>query len=78
MCRAKPLHYHVSLYDLQLGGSWGYKGTIKVDTKITRPTKEIVLNSKEIEVQNAEILAQDGPSSETLNQDRYFHDWPNY
>ncbi|XHF99081.1 hypothetical protein AWENTII_002590 [Aspergillus wentii] len=57
---AKPLHYNISLFDLQLGGSWGYKGILKIDTKITRPTAEIVLNSKEIEVQDAEIFGTDG------------------
>lgn len=59
---AKPINYHVSLFDLQLGDAWGYKGLLKIDTKVTRATKEIVLNSKEIEVQNAEVLAKDGTS----------------
>ncbi|CAG7981479.1 unnamed protein product [Penicillium olsonii] len=57
---AKPINYHVSLFDLQLGGSWGYKGTLKIDLQVTRATTEIVLNSKEINVQNAEILDKDG------------------
>ncbi|KAJ5722092.1 Alanine/arginine aminopeptidase [Penicillium malachiteum] len=57
---AKPINYHVSLFDLQLGGSWGYKGLLKIDTKITRATKEIVLNSKEIEVQDAVVFGKDG------------------
>lgn len=35
---------------------------MKINAKITHPTKEIVLNSKEIEAQNAEILTQDGSS----------------
>ncbi|KAJ5874451.1 Small GTPase superfamily [Penicillium soppii] len=57
---AKPINYHVSLFDLQLGGSWGYKGALKIDLKVTRATSEIVLNSKEIKIQNAEILSKDG------------------
>ncbi|KAJ5343350.1 Small GTPase superfamily [Penicillium brevicompactum] len=56
----KPINYHVSLFDLQLGGSWGYKGALKIDLQVTRATSEIVLNSKEIDVQNAEILGKDG------------------
>lgn len=59
-CRAKPINYHVSLFDLQLGGSWEYKGLVKIDVKVTRPTKEIVLNSKEIDVELAETLGKDG------------------
>ncbi|KAB8072832.1 peptidase family M1-domain-containing protein [Aspergillus leporis] len=57
---AKPVHYDVSLFDLQLGGSWGYKGLVKIDLKMTHPTKEIVLNSKDIEVQQAEVFGKDG------------------
>lgn len=57
---AKPTNYHVSLFDLQLEGSWGYKGLLKIDTKVTRATKEIVLNAKEIEVQSAEVLGENG------------------
>jgi len=45
---------------LQLGSSWEYKGLVKIDTKIIRPTKEIVMNSKEINVRTAEVLAKDG------------------
>lgn len=33
---------------------------VKIDSKITRATKEIVLNSKEIDVQSAEVLGADG------------------
>ncbi|KAB8234627.1 peptidase family M1-domain-containing protein [Aspergillus alliaceus] len=56
----KPVHYDVSLFDLQFGGPWTYKGILKIDLKITRSTKEIVLNSKEIEVHQAEIFGKDG------------------
>ncbi|KAI9372391.1 peptidase family M1-domain-containing protein [Aspergillus egyptiacus] len=56
----KPTHYAISLFDLQLGGSWGYKGTVKISSKVNSPTKEVVLNSKEIEVQHAEVLGTDG------------------
>lgn len=54
------MNYHVSLFDLQLGGSWEYKGAVKIDAKVTRATNEIVLNSKEIDVRDAEILGKDG------------------
>ncbi|KAL4886368.1 peptidase family M1-domain-containing protein [Aspergillus karnatakaensis] len=56
----KPIHYGISLYDLQLSDSWGYKGIVKINSKVNGPTKEVVLNSKEIEVQHAEILGADG------------------
>ncbi|PYH42793.1 M1 family metallopeptidase [Aspergillus saccharolyticus JOP 1030-1] len=55
-----PVHYDVSLFDLQLSGSWGYNGIVKVNGRVTRPTKEIVLNSKEIDVKKVEVYGEDG------------------
>ncbi|KAL4915575.1 peptidase family M1-domain-containing protein [Aspergillus aurantiobrunneus] len=56
----KPGHYEISLFDLQLGGSWSYKGTVKISSKVTGPTKEVVLNSKDIEVHHAEVFGEHG------------------
>lgn len=51
----KPKRYGISLYNLELGGSWGYSGTVKIDVSVSKPTKEIVLNVKEVNVANAEV-----------------------
>lgn len=56
----KPNHYHVSLFDLQLGSSWAYNGVVKIAAKVNRPTSEIVLNVNEIEIKNALVTAEDG------------------
>ncbi|OKL57372.1 hypothetical protein UA08_07691 [Talaromyces atroroseus] len=53
----KPSHYAIFLANLELGGSWGYNGTVKIDASVSKPTKEIVLNVKEISVVKAEIQA---------------------
>lgn len=53
----KPKRYGISLYDLELGGSWGYNGTVKIDANVYQPTKEIVLNVKEVSVEKAEVQA---------------------
>lgn len=50
----------MSLFDLQLGGSWGYNGVVKIAAKVNRPTNEVVLNVKEIDIQAAEAIGQDG------------------
>lgn len=55
--RVKPKVYDISLYDLELGGSWSYNGRVKIDASVTKATKEVVLNSKEITVQKAEVQA---------------------
>jgi hypothetical protein len=53
----KPKRYGISLYNLKLGGSWGYNGTVKIDATVSEPTKEIVLNVKEVSVEKAEVQA---------------------
>ncbi|KAH8691108.1 peptidase family M1-domain-containing protein [Talaromyces proteolyticus] len=58
----KPKHYDLSLFDLELGGSWSYRGTVKIETSIVRPTQEIVLNANDITVQEARVLADNGSS----------------
>lgn len=56
----KPSHYGISLFDLQLGESWAYRGIVKINSKVSGPTTDVILNSKEIEVQHAELIAADG------------------
>ncbi|KAL4746023.1 hypothetical protein BDW72DRAFT_185749 [Aspergillus terricola var. indicus] len=56
----KPAHYDISLFDLQLGGSWSYNGIVNITSKVNSPTREVVLNAKEIEVHHAEVLGRDG------------------
>ncbi|KAJ5665585.1 uncharacterized protein N7477_008033 [Penicillium maclennaniae] len=68
---AKPINYHVSLFDLQLGGSWEYNGVVKIKLKLNRPTKELVLNSKEINVKTAEVLGKDGNRLFVTNEISY-------
>lgn len=60
--RLKPKHYDLSLFDLELEGSWGYKGTVKIEATVVRPTKEIVLNTNDISVGDVEVQAADGLS----------------
>ena len=58
----KPVHYDISLSDLEFGGDWKYKGLVKIDTKIIKATKEIVLNTKELEIQSAKIWTAEAKS----------------
>ncbi|KAN0079201.1 Peptidase family M1 domain containing protein [Elaphomyces granulatus] len=60
---AKPVHYDISLFNLELGGAWTYHGIVKIDLKVISLTGELVLNSKEIEVKSAEISDPKGTLS---------------
>jgi hypothetical protein len=66
----KPTHYQVSLRDLQLGGSWGYNGVVNIAAKVYRPTKEVVLNVKEIEIQAAVVTGEDGMTEDDASTAR--------
>lgn len=67
--RLKPKNYDISLFDLELGGSWSYKGTVKIEATVVKPTKEIVLNTNDISVGEVEIQAADGLSQLAANKD---------
>ena len=58
--RIKPLNYNLSLFDLEFGGKWAYSGLIKIYSKITEQTDKIVINTKELEIQSAEVFSEDG------------------
>ena len=57
--RIKPLNYNLSLFDLEFSGKWSYSGLIKIESKITEQTEEIVINTKELEIQSAEVFGED-------------------
>jgi len=62
---AKPTHYTVDLHDLEFGGKFTYKGTVTIDTKITKDGgfSDLVLNSYQLKVHGAELKAGDATKS---------------
>ncbi|MCJ1377164.1 hypothetical protein MMC17_000256 [Xylographa soralifera] len=52
----KPSNYDISLYDLELSGSYSYQGTVKIDLDCRKATKDIILNSLELQLHSAEIV----------------------
>lgn len=70
----KPLNYDLSLFNLDFGGSWGYDGLVKIDAHVS-PTKEVVLNTKELKITSAHVLtngkkvaSMTGVSEDTTNE----------
>jgi len=51
----KPINYDISLYDIELGGEWSYEGTVGILARVTESTKELVLNSIDLEIHGAEV-----------------------
>ncbi|KAF2855094.1 aminopeptidase-like protein [Plenodomus tracheiphilus IPT5] len=57
----KPTHYAVSLHDIEFGGSFSYKGTVKITTDITKEDgfNDLVLNAHQLKVEGAELKTGD-------------------
>ena len=58
----KPIHYDLSIHDLELGGSFTYQGTVSIQAKIVRSTNEIVLNSHQLKIHSAEVTVEQAKS----------------
>ena len=54
--RVKPVHYAISLFDLELGGAYSYQGTVKIDVHVKKLTTEIVLNAVQLKIHSAKLL----------------------
>ncbi|QSZ33763.1 hypothetical protein DSL72_005334 [Monilinia vaccinii-corymbosi] len=52
---AKPSHYALSIYDIELGGAFSYQGSVNIDIKIVKATKEITLNAYQLKIHEAEV-----------------------
>ncbi|KAF1844531.1 aminopeptidase-like protein [Cucurbitaria berberidis CBS 394.84] len=57
----KPAHYTVSLHDLEFGGSFGYQGTVTINTNINKDGgfSDLVLNAHQLKIHAAELKTGD-------------------
>lgn len=51
----QPLNYAISIYDIELGGEFGYQGTVTITANVIRSTKEITLNAIQLQLHSAEV-----------------------
>lgn len=63
ICSVKPVHYELSLYELELGGGFTFQGTVKIQVEIKEPTREITLNALDIKVHEANVSLSEYGSS---------------
>ncbi|KAL9004377.1 MAG: hypothetical protein Q9188_002822, partial [Gyalolechia gomerana] len=54
----KPLNYNISLYDLELGGDFNYKGIVRIQIQVKGRTKEIVVNAHRLEIYDVELSSE--------------------
>ncbi|KAK4101305.1 hypothetical protein N658DRAFT_507242 [Parathielavia hyrcaniae] len=69
----KPVHYDLAITDLDFK-NWSYKGTVRIDGEIVKPTSEIVLNTLELKLLNAKFVASQGKSDESWESTTFAED----
>ncbi|KAF5602346.1 glutamyl aminopeptidase [Fusarium pseudocircinatum] len=65
----KPKHYDLSLRDLEFT-NWTYKGIVTIDSEITKPTKEIIVNTLELKLSHAKVSVD----SKTFESTKFDYD----
>lgn len=50
-----PYHYDLSIYNIELGGDWGYEGKVVISARILESCHEIILNAHELNITHAII-----------------------
>ena len=73
----KPTNYNLSLFDLELGGSWTYQGKVDIDVEVKRETKDIVLNTHQLKIHGADISTAQGKTESFLKPSNISYDEKN-
>ncbi|KAH0378900.1 hypothetical protein KCU92_g8484, partial [Aureobasidium melanogenum] len=73
----KPSNYAISLFDLELGGSWTYQGKVDIDVEVKQETKEITLNTHQLKVQSAQISTEQGKTEGAIKASNITYDEKN-
>ncbi|KHN94795.1 Peptidase M1, alanine aminopeptidase/leukotriene A4 hydrolase [Metarhizium album ARSEF 1941] len=69
----KPVHYNVSLRDLEFK-NWTYQGTVTIDSEIVKPTKEIILNTLEVNITSAKVVVDQTKSPQAFQSTNVSYD----
>lgn len=72
----KPVHYDLSLYDLELGGAFSFQGTVKITAKVLKNTKSIILNSHQLKIHESEVLIEQSTTQKSVKSSGISYDAP--
>lgn len=72
----KPINYDISLYDLEFAGDFIYQGTVSILSKVTKPSKEIVLNSHQLKIHMVEVVLESATTREAFKATGISYDAP--
>lgn len=76
-CSVKPSNYAISLFDLELGGSWSYQGKVNIDVEVKKETKEITLNTHQLKVQDVHVSTEQGKTEGAIKASNITYDEKN-
>lgn len=72
----RPIHYAISIHDIEFGGSFSYQGTVGIRARILRATKQITLNSHELKIHNAEVYVNNAKTESSIVSSDITYDAP--
>jgi aminopeptidase N len=72
----KPVHYDLSIYDIELGGAFSFQGTAKITVEVLKNMKSIVLNSHQLKIHDSEVLIVQSTSQKTFKSSKISYDAP--
>lgn len=64
--RIIPTNYHISLSDLEYGGSWRYHGSVRISGNVLESTDEIVLNAQDLGIESVVVNPVDNHEGSSL------------
>ncbi|GAM83721.1 hypothetical protein ANO11243_017100 [Dothideomycetidae sp. 11243] len=73
----RPTNYNLSIHDLELGGSWSYQGTLKIDVEVKSETKDVVLNAFQLKIHGAEAQTEQGKTEGSIKTNNISYDEKN-
>jgi hypothetical protein len=72
----KPVNYAISIFDLELGGEFTYQGSVGIQLKVTKSSKEITLNSHQLKIHSAELSVESTKTTQSFKATGISYDAP--
>ena len=70
----KPVNYDISIFDLELGGAFSYQGSVGIQLKITKSSKEVILNSHQLKIHGAEVSVESTKTTQSFKASSISYD----
>jgi aminopeptidase N len=72
----KPINYDISIFDLELGGAFSYQGSVAIQLKISKGSKDITLNSHQLKILGAELSIEQTKTTQAFKATGISYDAP--